>query len=69
MKIRNYINHIKTLGFFEGEIEINTAENLYNISITTYNQITEYNYNILGYSFIHHYYNSNDNNENRNLVI
>ena len=68
LSIRDYINHINQLGFYGGEIEINIASDLYNINIATYEQITDNNDKILGYKYIR-YYNSERNDENKNLMI
>ena len=62
LRIRGYINHINQLGFYDGEIEINIVSDLYNLNISTYRQITDNNDNI-------RYYNSERNDENKNLMI
>ena len=68
MNIRNYVNHIQNSGFYGGEIEISIAVDLYNINIVTYNEIRDDNNNIMGYTYIR-YYDSNDGQENRHLMI
>lgn len=54
-------------GFFGRELEISIASNIYNINIATYNEIIDNN-NPIGYTNIN-YYNNNDNNQNRHLMI
>ena len=68
MHIINYINHMQNEGFYEGELEISVAAELYNINIPTYREILNDNNEIKGYRFIN-YYNHNDKNENRHFMI
>ena len=67
LPIREYIDHIKENGFFGGELEISLASSIYNINIVTYNHIIR-NDIIYGFNNIN-YYNNNDNNEQRHLMI
>jgi hypothetical protein len=55
-------------GFFGGELEISVAAELYNINIATYREILNDKNEIICYRYIN-YYNHNDNNENRHLMI
>jgi hypothetical protein len=55
-------------GFYGGELEISIATELYNINIATYREILNDKNEIIGYRYIN-YYNHNDNNENRHLMI
>ena len=62
MLLREYVNHINTLGFYGGELEIHIASQIYNINITTY----AVHFNNRGYSIIRYF---NNTQENRNLLI
>ena len=68
MHILNYINYIQNDGFYGGELEISVAAELYNINIAKYREILNDKNEIIGYRYIN-YYNHNDNNENRHLMI
>ena len=68
MNILDYINHIQSNGFYGGELEISVAAELYNINIATYMENRDINNNIIGFTNIN-YYNHNDNNEHRHLLI
>ena len=68
MNIREYVNNINTIGFYGGELEIGITSELYNINIATYNEILNNNNEIIGLTPIR-YYNHNDNNINRHLII
>ena len=68
MNIRNYFNHIQNSLFYEGEIEISIVVDLYNINIATYKWIRDDKDFIIGYTYSQ-YYDSNDEQENRYLMI
>ena len=67
LSIREYIDNIKGKGIFGGELEISLASSIYNINIVTYNHIIR-NDIIYGFNNIN-YYNNNDNNKQRHLMI
>ena len=50
------------------ELEISIRANIYNINIATFNEVTDNNLSQIGYTIIN-YYNNNDDNQNRHLMI
>ena len=68
LHFRDYIPKIIWDGFYGGELEINIAANIYNINIATFNEVSDNNLSQIGYTIIN-YYNNNDDNQNRHLMI